>query len=54
MVCWLVLTVNLTQLRITWEDNLPKELYRSGWPVCISVGDCLDLFIDVEKLIHHG
>ena len=31
MVCWLVLTVNLTQLRITGKGVSIEAVSRSGW-----------------------
>ena len=38
----LVLTVNLTQPRITWEESANEELATSCWPIVTSVEDCLD------------
>lgn len=37
----MVLIGNLTQFRITWEQNLNEEFSKLGWPVGMSVGDCL-------------
>lgn len=33
--------LNLTQLRITWEESPSKELSTLNWPVDGSVHDCL-------------
>lgn len=41
-LCWLVLTVNLTQPGTTWEESVSEELATSCWPVVTSVEDCLD------------
>lgn len=38
---WLVLVVNLTQSRITWEGSLIEGSSGSGWLVDIYVRDCL-------------
>lgn len=43
----LVLVVNLTQSRLTWEEGLSERLASSGWPVSMAVGsrdylDCLN------------
>jgi len=29
-------------MKITWKESLTERLSRSGRPVSISVGDCLD------------
>lgn len=34
--------VNLSQPRITGKANLSEEVPMSGWPVGMSVGNCLD------------
>lgn len=47
VLCWLVLTVNLTQMRITWGESFDKELHRANWPVSMSGGD---LLINVGRL----
>lgn len=39
---WLVLTINLTQLRIMGERISVEESLRSGWSLGMSVEDCLD------------
>lgn len=36
VLCSLVLTVNLTQMRITWGESFDKELHRANWPVSMS------------------
>lgn len=41
-MCQLVLAVNLTQPKITWEESLNEELSRRGWPVGMSGGEYLD------------
>lgn len=46
---WLALTVNLTQLRITWKEGLSEDLSTSVWPRNISVRACLN-FIRAEGL----
>lgn len=38
VLCWLVLTINLTQRRITWGESFNKELHRASWPVSMSWG----------------
>lgn len=44
VACWLVLTVNLIQPRLTQKEHL-KELSRSVGPVAMSVGDCLPRYL---------
>lgn len=41
-VCWLALTVNLTQSRIIGEESLHEGLPRSGWLVGTTVRDCFE------------
>lgn len=43
----LVLHINLTPSRVTWEEILNEELSRSDWSVCMSVGDCLNCKLNV-------
>lgn len=41
MVCLLVLAVNSTQPRISWEENLNEKLSRLDWPLGMPMGNCL-------------
>lgn len=52
---WLVLVVNLTPSRITWEESLSEGLSASGWPVDMSVGIILRWLIyeDSPHCEHH-
>lgn len=34
--------VNLTQLGITWDEGLNEGFSPSGWPVGVSMNNCLD------------
>lgn len=40
----MVLIVKLTLPGVPWEESLSEEFLRSGWPVGVSVGDCLEYF----------
>lgn len=49
VLCWLILTINLTQTRITWGESFNKELHRASWPVSMSLGGRY-LLINVGRL----
>ena len=34
---WEAKCASLTQARIIWEESFNEELFRSGWPVVVSV-----------------
>lgn len=38
VLCWLILTINLTQPKFTWRESFNKELHRASWPVGMSGG----------------
>lgn len=45
-------SLRLCQLcKITWEENLSWELSSWGWPLSMSVGDCLDCQSPVDGTI---
>ena len=33
-----------------WGENLNKKVSKSGWPVAMSVGDCLDWYENSLKM----
>lgn len=37
-----MLSLNLTQPRVMWEERVNEGLSQSGWPVSMSVGNCLN------------
>lgn len=41
--------VNLTQSRVTSKGKINEELSGWGWPVVMSVWDCLDYINEVGK-----
>lgn len=45
-----VLIGNLTQFRITWEQSLNEEFSKLGWPVGMSVRDCLTYMNYLERV----
>lgn len=52
VLCWLILNVNLTRPRITWEERFNEGLSTSGWPVVMSKGNCVDCW--GARSVHSG
>lgn len=41
----------LTLFQVIWEESFKKKMFRSGWPMSIFVGDCLD-YISWSRKTH--